>query len=365
MTEFVLTSVRVENLACFSALELRPAMSTLLLGRNGTGKSTLMDLLFTLGAVLSEGHGVEDALPDYQLAQGTGALIITLASGSRTLSYRLQLQPAEGVVDVSLGPVGPDWLIQEETVTDGDGQPVTHFQDGQFTSADLPKPLGLVRDRSPLATLTFPEDSLVFGLKRWAGDIWMLRLEPRRMMGSAPEPDDALAVSGENFAAWLLNFRNQKRTFHRIIQSLNGAIDGLERLRFVRSGREWVLVARFAGDHDVDFDRLSDGQRCLIVLHAVLVLAKGLCSLLLLDEPDAHVTPEEILPLFMALRERSQHAGFQVIVASHHPHVIDLMAPESAWELRALPSGVVAEPFRVPRAEGLAASRYLLMRARG
>ena len=184
------------------------------------------------------------------------------------------------------------------------------------------------------------------------------------MAGEAEEPAEGLLLSGENFVAWLMSFSRQKEPLARVVASIGGSIPGLEQLSLQRAGRKKILVARFVGGAKVDFDQLSAGQRCLVVLHAVLVLAKRHCTLLLLDEPDAHVTPTEILPLFTALRERVEEAGIQVMVASHHPQVIDLMASDSPWELVLRDGQASAEPFQVDRSKGVSASRHLLLRGR-
>ncbi|MCK6505653.1 AAA family ATPase [Myxococcota bacterium] len=353
-----LLQVTVENLGCFGTLRLQPGDSTLLLGANGAGKSTLLDVLFGLRELIA--HGEDDLLgfPTWQLRPEPARVALDLATHQGAMRYELELDAV-----LRPGSAGPAWTVRSESLRLGE-RAVVDFRQGRFRGEDVGQDIPLSDDRSSLASVRFADDSPVSLFKSWLDRIWLLRLEPRRMEASAEEPDDGLAVSGENFVAWLLSFDRRKERLRRVVASLDGSVPGLEELVLERAGREQVLVARFAGGGPVDFDKLSDGQRCLIVLHAVIALAHRDCRLLLLDEPDAHVTPTEIVPLFSALREQVANRGTQVMVASHHPHVIDLLSTDQPWEFILRDGVASAEPFRVPLAQGVTASRHMVLRGR-
>ena len=364
------TRIAIQNLACFGDLNLTPGGSTLLLGANGTGKSTLFDVLFDLRALVHSGVNPDAALPTYQVTPGLARVALDVQAAREAFHYEIELSLSpHGFRELSLGPLGADWALSREVLT-CNGETLTEYANGLFRSAhmDAPEvprdPIPLVDDRSSLSSIRFRDDSPVQRFKAWADGIWLLRLEPRQMAASAEEPEESLAVNGENFVAWLLGYKPRKGRLAQVVASIGPSIKGLQQLAFVRAGREQVLVATFEGGAQVDFDALSDGQRCLIVLHAVIVFARKDCTLMLLDEPDAHVTPTEILPLFTALQERVERAGVQVIVASHHPQVIDLLAADSPWEMVASNGQISAEPFRVDRGSGVSASRHLLLRGR-
>lgn len=350
---FQLLQIQVENLGCFGQVTLHPRESTLLLGANGAGKSTLLDVLYGLRSFIVKGCQAPDAFPGYRLDQAPAVISLELATRRGPLRYELVLDQ----------PTGAAWTVLSESFSHGD-QVVARFVDGSFSAPGVGQDIPLSKDRSSLAAVRFPAESSVELFRAWLDGIWLLRLEPRRMLREADEPAQELDVSGQNFVAWLLGFDRRREQLRLIVASLDGSVPGLEALRLERAGREHVLVAQLAGGAQVDFDRLSDGQRCLIVLHAVIVLARRSCRLLLLDEPDAHVTPTEILPLFAALRSQVVERGAQVMVASHHPQVIDLLAAEAPWEFVLREGRATAEPFRVPLDRGIPASRHLLLRGR-
>jgi len=97
-----------------------------------------------------------------------------------------------------------------------------------------------------------------------------------------------------------------------------------------------ILAVRFAmpGSESprrgfpVAFHELSDGQRVLICLYALLdFLVKG-NACLFLDEPENFIALPEIQPWLMELGDRIQDRGGQVVLVSHHPELIDYLAPE-------------------------------------
>jgi hypothetical protein len=296
-------------------------------------------------------------MPTYQRNRGPALIDVDICSNQRKLSYSLILTHPP---DLTQGPTTPHWWIAKECLKEGD-HVLCNFENGIFSYDE--KEMALVQERSPLSTVKFPEDSIILKFKAWLSGVWLLRLEPGQMSASTAEAHEALTISGDNFASWLLNFRRRRKMLSEIVESVRGAIDGLSNLSFVRAGREYVLVAQF-GSINIDFDALSDGQRCLIVLHAVPIIARNMCTLLLLDEPDAHITSEEILPFLTALRRNTEQFAVQLMVASHHPHVIDLLSPETSWELVQQSDGVTAQLFKIDRASGLSASRFLLLRGR-
>ena len=367
MTTSVLRSIEIRNLACFGELRLQPGLTTLLVGRNGAGKSTLLDVFLHLNDLVNGTSRSPSRFPDFQvsdLASATVKLLLAQSDGGTT-RYLLELEQPPGHRELSMGHVGPAWSIVREEVSSGDEEPYARLNNGVFSSAGISGSVPVVSDRSPLSTVQLPPDSPVGHLKRWLDAVWLLRLEPRRMVGRSSRGAAHLDVSGENFASWLrFHAEEVPGVCAQVVDSMDGSVDGLASLDFLPLGRDVVLVARFADGRSIDFDALSDGQRVLIVLHAVMELAGRSCRLLLLDEPDAHITPEEIGPVFSRVRALAVLRGLQVIVASHHPSVIDILAPDSPWELQARDGVVQALPLEFPRDEGLAASRYLVLRGR-
>ena len=88
-----------------------------------------------------------------------------------------------------------------------------------------------------------------------------------------------------------------------------------------------------AGKNIYRFDRLSDGQRALIALYA-FILGGDPHRLLLLDEPDNHVTLPEIQPLLAEMEDECGDELPQIVLASHHPEAIDFLSARAIWLMR-------------------------------
>lgn len=366
----MLRRVHIMNYRCFGDFELLPEDLSLLLGRNGTGKSTLLDVLWGLREIVVDGRAFNDAVLFESSSTGAVTVELDLELAAGDVRYRLVVGPSLEAAS--------DLVALEEVVTDlSGGGELFAFRDGLATWTDgeaWRSPHR--RDVSALSAIPFQKSPALVELKQWFEGVWMLRLAPQSMEASADEADPELTVYGENFISWLLSFEEvaslselgpelPSPLLARVSPHLRPVLDGFEGLAWVLAGRDVVLAARFSYQERglIDFRDLSDGQRCLIVLYSVLELVSDL-SLLLLDEPDSHVTSTELAPLFRTLRQRTDAGELQAIVASHHPQVIDLLASEDPWELVDTPDGVVARPFEVPRAKGLSASRHLLLRGR-
>ena len=73
------------------------------------------------------------------------------------------------------------------------------------------------------------------------------------------------------------------------------------------------------------FDELSDGQKCLVGLYTLLHYSLSNGATICIDEPDNFVGLAEIQPWLSKLRDM-QEAGSQVLLASHHPELLNELA---------------------------------------
>lgn len=118
---------------------------------------------------------------------------------------------------------------------------------------------------------------------------------------------------------------------------LRQIIPGFESLDLRSAGANLrALAVRFASSppqspsngFTLAFDELSDGQRALICLYALIDFVVGDSTCLFLDEPENYIAIPEIQPWLMELSDRVGDLGGQVILISHHPEVINYLAPE-------------------------------------
>jgi len=107
---------------------------------------------------------------------------------------------------------------------------------------------------------------------------------------------------------------------------------------------------------------LSEGQRALLVLYAIRHMIAERASLVVFDEPDNYLAYEEIQPWLSGMRDAVLTGNATLLVISHHPEVIDYLAPDQVlrfWRDEAGPTRV--EEPKIALATGLTASEAIRM----
>ena len=76
-------------------------------------------------------------------------------------------------------------------------------------------------------------------------------------------------------------------------------------------------------------DELSDGDRTMVVLYALIHLRQDTGGVtLFLDGPDNSLEPSEIQPWLLELVDLCDETPSQAVVCSHHPELIDYLGPD-------------------------------------
>jgi ATPase subunit of ABC transporter with duplicated ATPase domains len=143
----------------------------------------------------------------------------------------------------------------------------------------------------------------------------------------------------ENFVSWY-RFQSQEHqgAMLALFQELKKVIPGFSSFSVKEAGEVRVLkvmLEKPGGNGRLltyDFGELSDGQRVLVALYALLFVLKGEGLSLFLDEPDNFVALREIQPWLTALTDSCGEGIEQAVLISHHPEVIDHLAlPSGRW----------------------------------
>lgn len=353
----------INNYRSFVNFELRPGRRSLLLGYNGTGKSSVLDVLEAIRTLVVGNADAKDAFP---------TATVTKFGGSPEQRFELDIETERGIFRYVLR-LSHD--LAEETATIAseeltlDGKTLYGFADGEVQlDSDGDRPargaFQFSPQRSYLASFE-PKGhrSPIASFKVFLEFSWNLRLNPVRMSASTKSEDAGLARDGGNFASYcrhvLQDAPDKMQRAHEVLQEI---IPGFRHLRMQSSGRAKVLVATFhypgGSIYDIDFDALSDGQKTLIVLYVVLCDVTRALPVLCLDEPDNFVSIREIQPFLTELSDISDETGLQVIIISHSPEVIDYVGPEGAILLER-PDGGHTRVGALPTGGGLRLSELM------
>ena len=141
-------------------------------------------------------------------------------------------------------------------------------------------------------------------------------------------------VNLSNFPAWYRHLvQSYRKEDSKLLDSLRGALDDFGFLEFKNAGENVsLLFAEFAKAENQSlnfgFHELSEGQRCLICLYAILhfVVVRG--GTVVIDEPDNFISLRELQPWLSAVSDAVEGGHGQIIIISHHPEFINQWAPQ-------------------------------------
>jgi predicted ATPase len=334
----VISRIFIDNYRCFTNFEYRPGDIQLILGDNGSGKTSLFDALCTIRDVIARGLPSDEAFPTACLTAWDNRALQSFeldVSGNGGL-YRYRL-----VIDHDR-PNRRNRIQNEELTFDGnplflfDGRDAHLFRDGHSAGPTFP----FDWSRSAIATIPSRADNQrLTWFRNRIGGILVFSPDPVRMTAQSLEersyPDRRLY----NLASWLRHLWQQRADFGAtLLRSLTEVIDGLGNIHLEpisNAARELQFDFRFNAGAEassrtfrLSFDALSDGQRMLVALYAILLAGVNEETTLCLDEPDNFVSLREIQPWLIALRDRVQDNAGQCLLISHHPELINYLAPQ-------------------------------------
>ena len=329
----MLTGISIHNYNCFVDFELQLPRRALLVGSNGSGKSSLWEALASLQDLLVRNADVVSAFP-------TGSLTRWLR-GQPEQRFAVDVEVADEAYHFEI-VIGHDVVrriawIQHERLTAG-GALLYESVNGEVRLyGDKPKPkprnsFQFTNKRSFLPDLERRHDTeRALAFRDALAGIWLIKpsqqLDPTTTL-EAPWLDR----DGKNFAAWLRGvFIERPSVAHELLEALRPTLPGLHKVAFERISsevRELMLSFRTKGsDYKLSVSELSDGQRTLLLLYGFLHGALERPALAFLDEPETGLAPHEMQPYLSTMSAALDEHGGQALVISHHPAVIDYLAP--------------------------------------
>jgi len=331
----MLTRLYIDNYRALVNCELVLGARTLLMGRNGTGKSTFGEVLVSIQLLLIAQSKLEDLIGAdsvtrwQRVPRQTFELDVSAPQGQ--FRYRLVIEHR----DVT-GPDQPRVRVVTEWLT-LNGSPLFQFEDGviQLVRDDGSRGSEYPFDwgRSGLGTISpRHEHTKITWFLNWVRALTVLRPNPQLVEDLVENASQFfLFERGQNFAAWYHTASAaDKRRDQKLHESLAAVLPGFDALNFEFAGpNRWLLRADFVfGTTKLlfRFRELSDGQRSLILLYAVLYFLLGNGGTVFLDEPDNYVALDEIQPWLLAATDIVDDGQGQLLLISHHPEIYNQWA---------------------------------------
>lgn len=324
----MLTRVYIDNFLCFVNFEYRPGIKQLLLGPNGSGKSSLLRAIRDLKQfVKGDDNPFTQSTRTRWQDRPLQVFEIGARLDDRDYEYRVEIRFAaetrEQSVDLERLTVSGVPVFE---LTKGE---IRFFPDNSKESSGVP-----FRATKSALQLSHLSNSHVRRFADWLDTVHCFAIDayPGEMAEVAdneqPHPDDELG----NFAPWYRYLLQQYPEDNvRYLSCMKEALNGFRSLRFApdEDGTR-KLWADFAGPAkgkvSYRLSELSEGQRCLIGLYAILQFVIAKRETVFIDEPDNFISLREIQPWLLAADQAVLDSGGQLILVSHHPEILNQWA---------------------------------------
>jgi energy-coupling factor transporter ATP-binding protein EcfA2 len=301
----------------------------LLIGKNGSGKTTISLALQILQRIARDTNRVGDLVKVKDLSRPDVPIRfeIEVELEGTIYEYVIALEFPEGFKELR---------VFEEKFT-VDGSPV---YTRELAQVHLLRP-GQIADflidwhlvALPIVHLK-PADDPLFVFKQWLARLLILSPIPSLIVGDSEEDTLQPNLHVTNFGAWFQGLLTEAPSaYFKIDGYLKQMMPDLKDIKNQKVGKEArSLIVRFSnGQREVTlpFADLSDGEKCFMICALVLAANDAFQPLVCFwDEPDNYLALNEVGHFVMALRQAFQSGG-QFIATSHNSEAISRFSDEN------------------------------------
>ena len=356
-----------DNFRCLTNFELELDETNIFLGANGSGKSSVLEVLWKLQQLVVGGARLDEVFSRRDLSRLQKSDLqrfeVNLAVGNAEYRYRLQIEHDRE---------GDQMRIDKEDLA-FDRQPLFEFRTGtaQLYRDNYDKGPQYPFDwsRSGVGSLReHPENQKLTRFKKELANWVIVKPCPPVFRSEARSEDKILDPMMRNFVGWYRYVSQENMgAVVDLFRDLRDALPGFDSLNLASTGENTralkpVFVSSPSNSRVAyGFDQLSDGQRALIALYSLLCFSDGIDRRisLFVDEPDNYLSLREVQPWMVKLCEACGETLEQAVVISHHPVTIDYLGGSGRWFFRDQngPVRVRSEPER--SMEGAALSEMI------
>jgi len=338
--------IYIDNYRCLVNFELPLGELALLLGPNGVGKTSVLDVMYALRQLLNGEAKVtdKDVFPTKSLTRwqqrDKQVFEVDVELDGNILRYRLEVghdrTTKRARIELERLESGGKLLFQFEMgkirLYRDDHSEGPEFGGDWAESALARVPPG--HDNTKLTRfLDYMRKVVVCGLY------------PANFETESSTEDAVLDRDARNFAAWYRHVLLERQELvPEFTQALRDVIEGFRSIRLEKVGldtRALIVMFDWSSErYELRLDEISDGQRALIALYALIRLAAGQGYTLLLDEPGNYIALPEIQPWLIELADACGSDIPQAVLCSHHPELIDYLGSDRGVLLSRETSGV-------------------------
>jgi ABC-type Mn2+/Zn2+ transport system ATPase subunit len=336
----MLQRLYVNNFGCLENFELKikDIPSALLIGKNGTGKSTIGKALEVLQAIARGTNRLRDLEKNNLIGRNDFAyskfevpirLEIEVLLKNQLYQYILALELPENFQELR--------VFEEQLLVDGN--PIYSRKNAQVTihSNTQNKEAQFSVDWHLVAMPIISNDSL-YVLKNWLAEMIILAPIPSLMTGDSHGETLQPKKDGTNIGEWFSGLLGRYPAAYREIDKYlrKPMPDFQDFVNEIIAKDVKSLIVRFAKNQatlDVNFQDLSDGEKCCFLCAVVLATNQFYSPVFCFwDEPDNYLSLSVVGHFTMSLRRSFTNSG-QLLVTSHNPEAIKKFSDENTFFL--------------------------------
>lgn len=322
-----ITRLYIHNFSCFSNFEFSFGGSspTLVIGKNGTGKTSFLDALLVFQGIARAWTNVQQAFgvpPMFGGASGDIRLEIDLEAYGQNYSYRFAVGVAD---DRKAFRVKEEGLLVSgaEVFSRRDSSVTSHTaQNGAPSTFNLDVNLFAL----PVIQALSPIDPIAV-VRGVLGNMFILQPIPQLMKSEANEVSAVMVKTGETFASWLLymlaSWPAAYAVMDRYLKTVFPDFKSLVTLGNPIVGKHYfVQFEKNASVLQMLISKLSNGEKCQLMAAAMMgVNSVGEGIICAWDEPTNYLALNEVGPMMSAMRASFKKNG-QLIVTAHSDEAI-------------------------------------------
>jgi len=316
--------IEIRNFKCFDRFVFQPdnRNASLIIGRNGSGKSTIGEVLFALAQIASGINTVSQQFSpveryDQQVPQSS-------FSGEFLVNGKVY----DYAVELTVSPDGRTLSVSSESLTVNQDPLYTKDATGNVTMYPGGTSYFDPSDHFALPLINNPSpDSDIEVFKRFCRNILFLKVWPLLMRSETDETKRNADVAFANFASWYLDRVTEiPGVYAETVQTMQRFVPEFNAIVFTpvaaNSKRMMVRFSDGGAETLIPMAALSDGEKCLLVMSAIGAVNRQTAPVLCFwDEPDNFLSKSEVAAAVTELANMFQRRG-QLIITTHDDEAI-------------------------------------------
>lgn len=348
----MIKSLHIRNYKCLRDVRVELKPFTVVIGKNDTGKSSLLEAIRTLATTVSPS-------PQTQAAAQTIDKLVFRGADPQVITWSVEIDPSPrnhlpGAATYSLSVSRPSpspvsLVVERESVNIAGLSAQIEWRSNEFTLKE-----GEVIQASQavphLTALSWARHNDRFpGLRavaRALSTTTKYRLDPAKLAEptaydfdpDTPDSEPKLHHDGSGLASVLDYLLGAKRSsFDAIERELRDAVPFVKsiQLRPWRSPKgemgKSISFELSAGGHEIQAPLASDGVM-LFLAYLTLIHSPNAPAIMLIEEPENGVHPRQLQRIAEYLKRLTNPArgtnAVQIILATHSPYFLDFVPPE-------------------------------------